>query len=107
MKVSALSPGMHRSNVQGVPNMLWDAAVLSPLISRTRNCYNLYDMQHQREVLRRQGIGYRTLKARVVARPCPMGTLLAPTGPMLQQSLRIVRGAYVKEVEAHLKEQSY
>ena len=53
--------------------MLWDMAVLSPLISRTRSCYNLYDMQHQREFLRRQGIGYRTLKARVVRRPCPMG----------------------------------
>ena len=87
--------------------MLWDMVVLSPLIFRTRNCYNLYDMQHQREVLRRQGNGYRTLKARVVRRPCPMGTLLAPTGPMLQQSLGTVRGPCATGIEAQPKEQSY
>ena len=51
-------------------------AVLSPLVFRTRQSYNLYDMQHQRRVLWRQGIGYRTLKARVVTRPCRWGLCL-------------------------------
>lgn len=84
---------------------LWDMQVLSSVVFRTRKCSNLYDMQHQRKVKWRQGIGYRTLKTRVVKGPCPMGTLLAPTGPMLQQSLGTIRGACATGCEAHSKEQ--